>query len=233
MRYIRHLVSTALFSTLLLGQPPDSPIMITTLATAPLGDTTDPKMAILILNLAPGATIPSHSHKGVVFAYVLQGEIENQIEPAEPQMYHPGDFFQENANQVHRFMRNLSKTEPAKILILQNAGYSSPLLEEPLADLSNQNVSMFKLVASPGAASASAHKHTGPVFGYVVKGEIETQVDPAPPTTYTAGEAFYEPPMHAHRSLRNMSKTEAAEVVLFEVSEKGKPLAVSAEDSAK
>jgi quercetin dioxygenase-like cupin family protein len=233
MRHIGHPILTALFSALLQAQTPQPSISIATLVTAPLGDTAEPKMALLILNLAPNVSIPSHSHRGVVFAYVLHGDIENQIEPAEPQIYHPGDFFQENANQIHRFMRNLSKTEQAKILIFQNAGNSSPLLQEPLVELSNQEVSMFKLVAAPGAASASAHKHTGPVFGYVVKGEIETQVDPAPPTHYRAGEVFYEPPMHAHRLFRNVSQTDSAEVVLFGVSEKGKPLSIGAADSAK
>jgi quercetin dioxygenase-like cupin family protein len=180
-------------------------------------------MAMLILNLAAGAAIPSHSHKGVVFAYVLQGEIENQIEPAEPRIYHPGDFFQENANQVHRLMRNLNKTEPARILILQNASYAAALVEHPLSELSNQEVSMIKMRVAPGATGSEPHQHSGPVFAFVVKGEVESQADPGPAEVHRAGDAFYEPPMRANRHFRNLSETESAELIVFEVSDAAVP----------
>ena len=53
-------------------------------------------------------------------------------------------------------------------------------------------------------------------------------MDPDPPKIYRAGDVFYEPPMHAHRLFRNRSQTEPAELVIFEVGEKGQPLAISA-----
>jgi quercetin dioxygenase-like cupin family protein len=196
----------------------------------PLGNTSGPEMSLFILNVSAGLTIPSHSHKGAVFAYVLQGDIENQLDPDPPKIFHPGDFFHERPMQVHRLLRNLSHTEPAKILVFQNTGTLppaiKPLLQEPLANIANQEVSALLLVAPPGPAPSKAHQHPGPVFAYVVKGEIENQVDPDPPKVYRAGDVFYEPPMHAHRLLRNLSKTEPAEVVVFEVTEKGRPLAM-------
>jgi len=196
----------------------------------PLGDTPQPNMSLSILNLNPGLTVPSHSHAGAVFAYVLQGDIENQIDPDPPNVYHPGGFFHERPLQVHRLLRSLSQTEPAKILLLQNTGALSanakPLIHEPLPNIPNQQVSMIGLVVAPGAA-VSAHQHPGPVFAYVVKGEIETQVDPDPPEVYRGGEAFYEPPLHARRLFRNLRKAEPAELIIFEVSEKGQPLATS------
>lgn len=195
----------------------------------PLGDISDPKMSLFILDVSGGMTFPSHSHKGAVFAYILQGDIENQLDPDPPKVYHPGDFFHERPMQVHRLLRNLSQTEPAKILIFQNTGTLppsiKPLLQEALENTANQQVSAILLVAPPGAPSASmAHQHPGPVFAYIVKGEIENQIDPDPPKVYRAGDVFYEPPMHAHRLFRNLSKTEPAEVVVFEVTEKGRPL---------
>ena len=55
----------------------------------------------------------------------------------------------------------------------------------------------------------SAHRHTGPVFGYVLEGEYEHAVDNEPTKTYKAGETFYEPSGSVHRVAHNPSaKTE-------------------------
>lgn len=196
----------------------------------PLGETSELKMSLFILTLPAGATVPTHTHRGAVFAYVLEGDIENQIEPDPPQIFHPAGFFHERPMQVHRIFRNLSKTEPAKVLIFQNTGALppsvKPILQEPLATVTDQEVSAISLVAEPGAVAPSAHQHPGPVFAYLLKGEVESQVDPDLPKLYRAGDVLYEPPMHAHRLFRNVSKTDSAELLVFEVSGKGQPLAM-------
>ena len=51
----------------------------------------------------------------------------------------------------------------------------------------------------------SAHRHVGPVFGYVLEGEYEHAVDDEPVKTYKAGETFYEPTGVVHRVARNPS----------------------------
>ncbi len=219
------IVATLALAARLLAQTGQGPKI---LMQEPLGDVSDPKMSLFILNVSPGVTFPSHSHQGAVFAYVLEGDIENQIDPDPPKIYHPGDFFHERPMQVHRLLKNLSQTEPAKILIFQNTGTLpssiQPLLQEPLENTANQQVSAILLVAAPGSAPSSPHQHPGPVFAYVVKGELENQVAPDPSKVYRAGDVFYEPPMHAHQLFRNLSKTEPAEVLVFEVTEKGRPL---------
>jgi len=90
------------------------------------------------------------------------------------------------------------------------------LMQKPLAQIPNAEVRVITLIVPPGAPSAP-HEHTGPVFAYLLEGEIENQVDPNPPQRYKAGEYFYEPPMHVHRSLRNLSGTETAKLLIFEV----------------
>jgi quercetin dioxygenase-like cupin family protein len=85
------------------------------------------------------------------------------------------------------------------------------------------------LVAAPGAASTGAHQHPRPVFAYVLRGEIESQVDPDPSKVYRAGDVFYEPPMHVHRLFRNPSKTEPADILIFQVGEKGQPRTMGVE----
>lgn len=213
------------------AQTPAAPpaIVTKTLMVEPLGDPTDPKVTVLLLPVRGGLIAPAHTHPGPVFAYILQGGIENQVEPDPSKIYHPGDFFFEAPMHVHRLMRNLSQTEPARVLIFQVGATGRPnpnierLIEEP-AEVANGEGHLIRVMMAAGAALPGAHQHPGPVFAYIAKGEIENQVDPDPPRIYHAGEAFYEPPLHAHRLLRNLSPAEPAELVLFEVSQKGQPL---------
>jgi quercetin dioxygenase-like cupin family protein len=51
----------------------------------------------------------------------------------------------------------------------------------------------------------SAHRHAGPVFGYVLEGEYEHAMDDEPVKIYKAGETFYEPSGALHRVARNPS----------------------------
>src|SRR5262245_7562142 len=53
----------------------------------------------------------------------------------------------------------------------------------------------------------SPHRHTGPVFGYVLEGEYEHALNDEPVKTYKAGDTFYEPSGCVHRVARNPSKT--------------------------
>ena len=210
-----------------------------TLMQEPLGKTSEPKMTLFVTTLPPGYEAPMHQHGGVVFIYVLEAEIESQVEPNPPKIYHAGDFFHEPPMQVHRTFRNLSKTAPAKFLnfsniATQNTGTQNAsgvtarvLLQEALANLTEQEVCVIKITTAPGAPAAAAHQHPGPVFAYLLKGEVESHVEPGEPRVYRAGDVFYEPPLHIHRSYRNLSETNPAELLVFEVREKGQPLAVA------
>ena len=86
---------------------------------------------------------------------------------------------------------------------------------------------MVLLTVAPGGTS-HPHRHTGPVFAYVLEGSIQNQVDPEPLKTYHAGDIFYEPTMHVHRALNNLSKTKPAKILVFEIGEKGKEFTVAA-----
>jgi quercetin dioxygenase-like cupin family protein len=101
------------------------------------------------------------------------------------------------------------------------------LMQEALAEIPNPEVTVITLTVAPGAMSPP-HEHTGPVFAYLLEGEIENQVDPNPPQSYKAGGFFYEPPMHVHRSLRNLSNTEPAKLLVFQIGEKGKQFTLGA-----
>ena len=59
-----------------------------------------------------------------------------------------------------------------------------------------------EVTIGPGQTD-SAHRHTGPVFGYVLEGEYEHALDDEPVKTYKAGDTFYEPSGSVHRVARN------------------------------
>ncbi|MGH9404662.1 MAG: cupin domain-containing protein [Terriglobia bacterium] len=101
------------------------------------------------------------------------------------------------------------------------------LIQEPLAKMAKPVVAMITLTMPPGAAS-SPHKHTGPVFAYLLEGEIENQIEPNPPQRYKPGDFFYEPPMHVHRVMRNLSATNIAKLLIVQVEEQGVPFTIHA-----
>jgi quercetin dioxygenase-like cupin family protein len=208
---------------LLLGQTPG--ISTKQLMQESLGDTLEPKVSVVLLPMSGSHAAGAHTHPGPVFAYILEGDIENQVEPDPPKIYHAGDFFYEAPMHVHRLMRNLSDTEPAKVIVFQVGATGNPnpaikvLLREP-AEVANREARLITVALSPGA-TVGAHKHPGPVFAYVLSGEVENQVDPDPAKMYRSGDLFYEAPLHAHRMLRNPSKTEPAELLMFQIGEKG------------
>jgi len=45
----------------------------------------------------------------------------------------------------------------------------------------------------PGDPGSGPHRHSGPVFGYVLEGEILFELEGEEPYPIKAGEAFYEP----------------------------------------
>jgi hypothetical protein len=106
------------------------------------------------------------------------------------------------------------------------------LLEESIGDIGDAEASMLILniaAAAPAGPHRAfpMHMHSGPVFAYVLEGSVENQVDPDQPKTYNTGDYWYEPAMHVHRSLRNLSDTQPARILVFQVLPKGKPPAYS------
>lgn len=101
------------------------------------------------------------------------------------------------------------------------------LFGEDVPDIGGKEVRIVLLTVPPGGTS-KPHRHTGPVFAYVLEGAIQNQVDPGLLKTYHSGEIFYEPTMHVHRALNNLSKTKTAKILVFEIGEKGKEFTVAA-----
>lgn len=73
-----------------------------------------------------------------------------------------------------------------------------------LIDGKESAVSFVEVSLEPGQ-SGSAHRHPGPVFGYVLEGTYELGIDEQPVKKFMAGESFYEPTNCLHRVSRNPS----------------------------
>ena len=75
---------------------------------------------------------------------------------------------------------------------------------------------VLEVTFEPGQKDAP-HRHTGPVFGYVLEGEYEHAIDDEPIKSYKAGDTFYEPSVCVHRVAQNPSaktKTRLLAVIL-------------------
>ncbi len=86
---------------------------------------------------------------------------------------------------------------------------------------------MITLTMPPGSA-AGPHQHTGQVFAYILEGELENQVEPGPLKKYKPGDFFYEPPMHVHKVMRNMSSTNIVRLLIVQVEQQGVPFTIAA-----
>ena len=87
---------------------------------------------------------------------------------------------------------------------------------------------------APGGASPShIHAKSAFIFGYVLSGEIKSQVNDGPKRTYRAGESFYETPGARHPVSRNASKTRPARLLaVFVVDTDEKELTTSVEQDS-
>ncbi len=72
----------------------------------------------VVVDYAPGGASPGHTHAGsaFIFAYVVSGAIETQVNGEAVKVVKAGDSFYETPGQHHLVSRNASKTEPARLL---------------------------------------------------------------------------------------------------------------------
>ena len=88
---------------------------------------------------------------------------------------------------------------------------------------SEQEVRTLLAVLEPGDRTPR-HSHRHPVTVYMLDGAFTLELDGQEPVTVRAGETFVEP-AHVHMTGRNLSRDEAARMVLFYVSDPGAPFA--------
>ena len=75
-------------------------------------------LVAVVVDYAPGgASLPhTHAKSAFIFAYVVSGAIESQVNDQPKRVYHAGESWYETPGSSHRVSRNASATEPAKLL---------------------------------------------------------------------------------------------------------------------
>jgi quercetin dioxygenase-like cupin family protein len=87
----------------------------------------------------------------------------------------------------------------------------TPHFEQAITNLPGKSLVAVIVDYAPGGASHShIHAKSAFIFGYVLSGEIESQVNDGPRRVYRAGESFYEAPGSRHPVSRNASKMKPA-----------------------
>lgn len=72
----------------------------------------------VLVEYEPGGSTPKHTHPKSAFIYatVLEGEIQSQVNNGPVKTYKVGENFSEMPGDVHGVSANASKTKPAKLL---------------------------------------------------------------------------------------------------------------------
>lgn len=74
-------------------------------------------VAVEVLYPPGGASKPhGHAKSAFVYAYVVSGAIQSQVDDGPTRIYSAGQAFYEEPGAHHRISRNASKTAPAKLL---------------------------------------------------------------------------------------------------------------------
>ena len=99
------------------------------------------------------------------------------------------------------------------------------LLKTELLGTEGMEANVVRVEVEPGWQT-ERHIHPGHVFVYVTEGTIEVAVEGHEPRTISAGEVIYELPNEPMVG-RNLSATESAKFIVFQVGHAGQPLTVS------
>ncbi len=86
---------------------------------------------------------------------------------------------------------------------------------------------IVKHLALPADFVGGRHYHPGPVFVYVLEGELTVVLD-GETKTFGAGELYAED-IDATRTGKNLSGTDDLEILVFQVGDIGKPMMIKAE----
>ena len=101
-------------------------------------------------------------------------------------------------------------------------GVISPAFKEPILNIPGKSLVAIVVDYPPGGKTP-AHRHPGSAFvtGYVLSGEIRSQVDDGTARVYRAGEHWTETPGAHHRVSENASATQPAKLLAIFVVDSG------------
>lgn len=76
------------------------------------------RLVSVVVDYAPGAASTSHRHarSAFIYAYVLLGEVQSQVDDEPARVYGVGETWIEKPGAHHQVSRNASDTKPARLL---------------------------------------------------------------------------------------------------------------------
>ena len=89
-------------------------------------------------------------------------------------------------------------------------------------------VVLVELNSAAGSGSGPAHRHPGPVLGYVVEGQLRFAIDNQAERVVPAGGTFFEPFGAVHTAGGSAKPDAAARFLAFMIVPKGSPLTAPA-----
>ena len=177
-------------------------------------------LVALVLEFAPGAGFPEHTHGAPVTVTVLQGQVTLR-EEGTAKTYSSGETWTETPGHVHSAVNE--GTSPARVLVTALLPEGSELTtvtesgkQHPVPPVSVVYQAAMPLAAPAGAvgllgvvldfapgAGLPDHVHGGNMVVLVLDGQI-TLTDQGSVKTYKSGEFWTESPGHVH-SAANLS----------------------------
>ena len=101
------------------------------------------------------------------------------------------------------------------------------LLNQPLAGIAGQEANVVLFAVGPGW-TIGKHTHPGHIFVYMLEGSIKIEVEGEPTEILSPGDLLYELP-GPNMVANNVSSTEGARFLVFQVGDIGEPLTVMVE----
>ncbi len=135
MKKIKYLLSTALASVILIGMASFQAAeaaeyvpkaKVRTLHQAPLPGSKGKEMIVKHFAFPPKFVGGKHKHPGLVFVYVLKGELTVELE-GETKTFKAGELYPEDINAA-MVGKNLSGTDGLEILVFQVGDIGKPLM---------------------------------------------------------------------------------------------------------
>jgi quercetin dioxygenase-like cupin family protein len=85
----------------------------------PLPNIPEKTFTSAIVSFPPGAKALPHRHgEAFVYAYVLSGSIRSQLDDEPAKVYRTGDDWYEPPGARHKLTENISKSRPARLLVV-------------------------------------------------------------------------------------------------------------------
>ena len=120
----KSLLAACLVTTTLSGLSPtragahEGTEKVTPAFRQPIPNLPGKSLVAVVVDYPPGAASPAHMHakSAFIYAYVVSGSIESQVNDGPKQVLRSGESFYEPPGARHTVSRNASKTQPAKLL---------------------------------------------------------------------------------------------------------------------